>query len=111
MTVKEMAEKTGLEIVNEGDFGYEVMRPFSCDLLSVCMSKASMGCAWVTVMGNVNAIAVATLTECACIILAEGANLDDNAMKNAKIKNVNVLRSTKPIFEVSLAVYEALKCN
>ncbi|MDR0920091.1 MAG: hypothetical protein LBM93_12750 [Oscillospiraceae bacterium] len=108
MTLKELTQKIELEIINEYDFNISITKPFSCDLLSVCMSKASSGCVWVTVMGNVNAVAVATLTDCACIILAEGANLDDNALNSAKTKNVNVLRSTKPIFETALEVHNAI---
>ena len=44
--------------------------PFCCDLLSVAMGKAPAGCAWVTVMGNMNTLAVATLADAACGIAA-----------------------------------------
>ena len=40
------------------------------------MGKAPAGCAWITVMGNVNSIAVATLADISCIILADSVELD-----------------------------------
>ena len=43
------------------------------------MGRAPAGCAWVTVMANMNTLAVAALTDTACVILAEGAVLDDAA--------------------------------
>ena len=47
----------------------EVTKIFCCDLLSIAMSKAPAGCVWVTVMGNRNTLAVASLAEAACIVL------------------------------------------
>ena len=40
----------------------EIERVFCCDLLSVAMARAPEGCAWVTVIGNANAVAVATFS-------------------------------------------------
>ena len=84
MTVQQLAARPEFTVLNLGDLNPELTRVFTCDLLSVCMSKASAGCAWVTVMGNMNAIAVAVLTDTACIILAEGTPLDDNGMAKAR---------------------------
>ena len=41
--------------------------------LSWVMARAQSGNVWITVMGNVNAIAVATLTDVSCIVLTENA--------------------------------------
>lgn len=109
MTLNDLLPKTDFEILNEGDFDVELTKPFTCDLLSVCMSKASAGCLWVTVMGNTNAVAVASLTDTACIILAEDSKLDEIALMNAKTKGVNILKSKLPIFETALKIYELLK--
>lgn len=108
MTLRELLKKTDFEILNESDFDIQLTKPFTCDLLSVCMSKASAGCLWVTVMGNTNAVAVASLTDTACIILAEDAKLDEIALLNAKTKGVNILKSRLPIFETALKIYQSL---
>ena len=109
MFVKELVEKCCFDIVNITEENSEISGVYCCDLLSVVMGKAFSGCAWVTVMGNVNSIAVATLVEMACIILADGATLDDTAMMKAKQHNITILKSDKPVFETALAVHSALK--
>ena len=78
MTVQDLVNRELFRVVNLGDEPErEITKPFCCDLLSIAMGKAPAGCAWVTVMGNMNTLAVATLTEAACVILAEGAALDE----------------------------------
>ena len=52
---------------------------YCCDLLSIVMGKAPAAAAWVTVMGNVNSVAVASLTEVGAIILADGVKPEDCA--------------------------------
>ena len=82
--------------------------PFCCDLLSIAMGRAPAGCAWVTVMGNMNTLAVATLADAACIIMAEGTALDDIAMKKAKDQEITVLATELPVFDAALKVYQGL---
>lgn len=78
---------------------------FCCDLLSIAMSKAPAGGVWITVMGNVNTLAVSVLAEIPCIIFAEGVTLDDNAMKKAKEHNITILYTDLPIFDAALKVH------
>ena len=66
------------------------------------MGRAPADSAWLTVMGNINSIAVATLADCACIILVENAALDDNAREKADMHGVNIL--TTPMNSYKLAV-------
>lgn len=105
MKVKEVVEKSGLELVNMGNnLEDEVSSVFCCDLLSVAMGKAPAGGAWVTVMGNVNTLAVAVLTETALVILAEGSCLDEPAITRASQQGITVLKSEKPVYETARAI-------
>ena len=108
MTVKELAQKLELAILTEGDMEKEVTGCYSGDLLSWVMSKAQSGDAWLTVMGNINAVAVAVLTDCACIILTENAALDDVALQKAELQDVTFLRSDKNAYELSVAISKLL---
>ncbi len=109
MTVKQLIEKDLFPIVWEGeDTDCEISELFCCDLLSIAMSRAPVGSVWVTVMGNMNTLAVASLTEVGCILLAEGAMLDDLAMKKAKEQGITVLKTELPIFKAALQVHELL---
>lgn len=109
MTVKELADSQVFELLNLGeDPEREITKPFCCDLLSVAMGKAPAGCAWVTVMGNMNTLAVAALADAACIVMAEEAVLDEMAMKKAVDQEITVFKTDLPIFDAALKIYERL---
>ena len=105
-----MIEKLELEVLNEGDnMDAEVLTPACCDLLSVAMGTLPEGCAWVTVMSNINTLAVASLADAACVILALRTAVTDDFIAKANVQGITVLRSTKHIFETALAVQRLLE--
>nr|WP_207740125.1 hypothetical protein [Enterocloster citroniae] len=105
-----MIDKGLFDVVNKGDgLDREITTPFCCDLLSIAMGRAPSGCAWVTVMGNMNTLAVAALTDAACVILAEGAVLDEVAKKKAVDQEITVLSTEMPIFEAALKIHGLLQ--
>ena len=109
MTVEELIGKELFKVVAEGDdLSRQVTGIFCCDLLSVAMGRAPSDSAWVTVMGNVNTIAVATLADVSCVIMAEGAALDEVARARAKEQGVTVLATEEPVFEAALKVHQEL---
>jgi len=109
MTIAELAGLGIYEVLNEGDdLQREIEGVFCCDLLSVAMGRGKGNAAWVTVMGNVNTLAVLSLTDMACIILAEGTVMDETALKKAKEQGIAVFRTEEPVFETALGVYQRL---
>ena len=109
MTVEQLIEKSGFQVVNKGkEVTQAISKPFCCDLLSIAMSRVPTDAAWVTVMGNINTLAVATLTEAACVILAEGIQLDTPAQERAKSEGVTVFSTKLPIFEAATLVQRLL---
>lgn len=71
LTVQALFDMPSLRLLNDGGNGEdELTGVYCCDLLSCVMGNAPEGCAWVTVMNNINTLAVASLTECAAVILA-----------------------------------------
>ena len=74
MTVKEIAEKLGLAPVSVTDDTREVQGGYAGDLLSWVMGRVPEGAAWVTIMTNVNVVAVAVLRDVAMVIVAEGSD-------------------------------------
>ena len=110
MTVQQMSDQLGYPILTGGDaLSREIDQVYSCDLLSFVMGRAPADCAWVTVMGNVNAMAVALLADVACVVLAEGAVLDEQAKEKALQNEIAVLQSPQPVFDTGLAIYEAMR--
>lgn len=110
MTVKELIEKTGYRVLNEAEGAEtaEVTKPYCCDLLSIAMSRVPEGAAWVTVMSNLNTLAVASLTEAACVIIAEGAAVDASVAAKAAEQEITLLATELPVFEAALQIYHEL---
>ncbi len=104
MTVKQMAEKLCLEIVCMPDGEREVTGGYAGDLLSWVMGRASEGDAWITIMSNVNIVAVSTLADPACIILSEGVLPEEGVLEKAEGVGVNILRSSKDTFALCAEV-------
>ena len=111
MTVKNLIDEFSLEVLCCGDKAAEkeVKGGYCGDLLSWVMSRASEGDAWLTVMGNINAVGVAVLADCACIVLTENAAFDDNALTRAKENGVAVLQTEKNSYETAVLISDLLK--
>ncbi|MBR0412292.1 MAG: hypothetical protein IJI47_01810 [Eubacterium sp.] len=104
MTVNELMTACNFEAVCLPDADREVSGAYVGDLLSWVMGRAQADNAWITIMSNVNVIAVASLSDVACVILAEGVNLDDELKATAEQKEINVLRTDLPAFEAAQAL-------
>ena len=108
MTGKELAAACGFELAcGEGDREIDG-KIYCCDLLSIVMGRAPADGLWVTVMGNMNTLAVASLADAACVIMAEGVPLDATAANKAKMQGITVFKTELPIFEAALAIHERL---
>ena len=106
MTVEELAIKTGLATVTLPDASREISGAYVGDLLSWVMGRASSDNAWITIMSNINVIAVATLADVGCVILAEGVTPDAELIKVAEAKGVNILTSPLSSYETALRISE-----
>ena len=100
MTVKQMSDRLGLKVMCLPDGDREVTGGYAGDLLSWVMGRANSGDAWITIMSNVNIVAVATLADPSCIILSEGVTLDGGVIEKAQSMGVNLLGSDKDTFSL-----------
>lgn len=110
MTAKEIAAACGWNLLAGGEG--EDNQADGCyvgDLLSWVMARAQSGNVWITVMGNVNAIAVATLTDVSCIVLTENAALDADAAKKAEMQGIPVYGCTANSYETAIKVHQLLQ--
>lgn len=108
MTVNELSLKAGLSFISKADADREVRGVYIGDLLSWVMGRAGADSAWITIMSNINVIAVAVLADVSCVILSEGVALDEEIAEAAKSKNVNILSSKKSSYETAIDLYRAL---
>ncbi len=107
MKVSELTSH-GFAPVSLPDGDREIDGVYIGDLLSWVMGRAQMDNAWITIMNNVNVIAVASLADTSCVIVAEGAELSDEIIETAREKEVNVLSSDLPIYETALKLSELI---
>jgi predicted transcriptional regulator len=104
LTVSELSLLEGFSVVAMPDGGREIKGVYIGDLLSWVMGRAKADDAWITIMSNINIVAVASLADTACVILAEGVSLDASVVETANAKGVNILAAAMPAYETAMAL-------
>ncbi len=106
MTVNELLQSLSLTPITVPDGDRRVEGVYIGDLLSWVMGRAQCDNAWITIMSNLNIVAVATLADVSCIILAEDVTPDEQVIETAASKGVNILSTDKTAYEVAAALAE-----
>ena len=102
MTVKALSEQLGFKILTMPSPDKEIKGAYIGDLLSWVMGNAEQGNVWITIMSNINVIAVATLVDVSCILLAEDVIPDDEVLSGALLKGVNVLSTPFSAYDAAV---------
>ena len=68
------------------------------------MGRAQSDDAWVTIMTNVNIVAVAMLADVSCVIVAENAEIDNDVVEKATEKGINLYMSDKTIYQLCVEI-------
>ena len=108
MTVQTLAGLDDIRALTCPEPEREVSGAYIGDLLSWVMGRAQADNVWITIMTNVNIVAVASLADTSCILLAEGVTPEQSVLDTAEAKGVNILQSAKPIYETAVLVHEHL---
>lgn len=105
MTVEALAKELSLtQLAGNGGNGAEVTGCYLGDLLSWVIGRAAEGDAWITVMGNANAVAVAVLAGISCVILCENAPLDEDARTRAEENGIPVFVTEEKAFGLAVKI-------
>ena len=108
MTVQQLMEACGFTAAALPQPDREVSGVYIGDLLSWVMGRAGADEAWITIMSNRNIVAVATLADTACILLAEGVSPDEGVAELAAEKGVNILQSPESAYQIAVCLRDAL---
>lgn len=108
MTVREFAEQYGMRIFCMPDGDREIKGGYAGDLLSWVMGRLRADQAWVTIMSNLNIVAVASLADPSCIVLSEGVIPDNDVLTKAIENGVNILGSGQNTFSVCSTIQSIL---
>ena len=77
---------------------------YAGDLLSRAMSHVEAGNLWITIMNNINVIAVASLADAAAVLLAEGVTLTPDAQAAAEEKGICVLSAEQSVYDLCVGI-------
>lgn len=108
MKLSELYTKLDLVPLNVSDDDRSVDGVYCGDLLSWVMTRLSQNFAWVTIMSNINSIAVASLSDASCIIFTENADVSEDVINRAKEQNINVFKTSKSTFDISYMIGKML---
>ncbi|NBG88965.1 DRTGG domain-containing protein [Isachenkonia alkalipeptolytica] len=112
MKVKDLLKEENFRIIaGEEGIEKELQGVYIGDLLSWVMAHLQENEAWITIQSHVNVIAVGVLNDAACILLAEGASLDEDAKKKANEENLAVIETNLTAYELAVKVNKLMKEN
>ena len=109
MDITRLVDECGFTVICAPDTSRDVDGVYACDLLSWVMGKARPDNAWITIMSNMNVIAVASLSDVSCVIFAEGVMPEEAVIKTANERGINLLSSSLPIYETAIKLSGVLK--
>ncbi len=108
MTVYDLCKSEKFAPLTVSDAMREISGVYIGDLLSWVMGKAQSGEAWITIMSNINTLAVASLTDVACVILAEGVTLEPDILKAATDKEINIVSTELSAYDAALHLSKSI---
>ena len=108
MTVLDLKNRLGLKACAIPEPQREITDVYIGDLLSWVMGRAKSGDVWITIMSNKNIAAVATLTDAACIIIAEGVTPDEGVSELCEQKGINLLSSEDGAYKTAVNISRLL---
>ncbi|MGM0601859.1 MAG: serine kinase [Bacillota bacterium] len=106
MKVRDLIEELELEVIAGPDLDREVDGVYCGDLLSNVMANAKKGNLWLTVQGHQNAAAVALLVDISAVVIVEGFDFDESAIKKACQKGINLLKSREKAYQIACKLCE-----
>ena len=109
MTLQDVIDQLQLKVLTQpADFSkVEPTGGYTSDLLSCVMAGAKPGNLWVTLQAHINIVAVAALTECAAIIISEGAIPEPEVIAKANAQGVTLLGTSQNSYQVVGQLWEA----
>ncbi len=108
MKISKLIEELDLEVLNLADGDKCVNGVYCGDLLSWVMGKLQQGNAWVTIMTNVNVVAVSSLADASCVIISENSEIEKEVIEKARLNDINLFRTKMPSFEICCMLGKAL---
>lgn len=101
MTVSKLCVLLNAKVLSLPDGEREIDGVYIGDLLSWVMGRAKSDNVWITIMSNLNVVAVASLSDVACVVMAEGVEPESDIIETAKNKGVNIISAPMSAYEIA----------
>ena len=108
MTVEAFVNAIGFKTVCMPSPEKEIDGVYIGDLLSWVMGNAACGNVWITIMSNANIVAVASLVDISCILLAEGVEPDDDVVNTAESKGINIISTKLSSYDTAILISQCI---
>lgn len=107
MTVQDFVQQNGYTILSCADKAAErnISGMYICDLLSMAMAGVGDGDLWITVHTNINIVAVASLTNAACVVVPEAIEVEDATVKRAQEQGVILIQAPHRSYEIAIRYF------
>lgn len=109
MTVGALCEACGFTPLCMPVPDREINGAYMGDLLSWVMGRAENDNIWITIMSNINIVAVASLAGVSCILLCEGVTPEESVINKANAQDIVILKSDKTAYELAVLINGVLK--
>ena len=109
MTVNELLAATEWKPVTIPDGSRMITGGYCGDLLSWVMGRADSGDCWFTIMSNKNVVAVAQLTDVACVVFTEDVEPDEEMIRAAEAHDINLIISPLPTYAAASKLSELMQ--
>ena len=101
MQVKEFVEKTGFKVyASQEALKKEITGVFVGDLLSWVMGNCEEDQVWITVQSHLNIVAVSALKEISCLVIAHGAEVEEETINKAIEENIAICTSDLSAYDI-----------
>lgn len=107
MTVLEFVQKNGYILLSSADCAANknISEVYICDLLSMAMAGVKDGNLWITVHTNINIVAVASLTNAACVVIPEAIPVEQTTVKRAEEQGIILIQAPHSSYEIAIRYF------
>jgi hypothetical protein len=107
MTVSEFVRQNGYNLLSGTAAATDkiISGAYICDLLSMAMANVKDGNMWITVHTNINIVAVASLTNAACVVIPEDISVEEMTIKRAEEQGVILIQAPHSSYEIAVRYF------